>query len=108
MNFDKIIILVKETITAYGYISIEDDETIVIDSNDFDNIAEDIASALCGKENEHGQPKADVEHVRHGLWKKVSEKSPRYVCTECHHLFNNRSYKRCPECGAKMDWEVNQ
>ena len=45
----------------------------------------------------------DAEPARHGRWKKVSEKSPKYVCTECNHLYNNKGYTYCPHCGAKMD-----
>ena len=41
----------------------------------------------------------------HGEWKKVSEKYPRYVCTCCHHLYNNKGYKYCPNCGARMEVE---
>lgn len=37
-----------------------------------------------------------------GEWKKVCDKSPRYICTICAHLYNNREYKYCPFCGAKM------
>ena len=37
-----------------------------------------------------------------GKWKKVSEKYPQYVCTVCAHLHNNKAYKFCPNCGAKM------
>ena len=48
-------------------------------------------------------PSADVVKVRHGKWKKLYDKAPRYVCSSCNHLFNNKEYKYCPECGAKMD-----
>ena len=48
-------------------------------------------------------PTADVVEVRHGEWKQASEKYPRYVCTSCNHLFNNKNYNYCPNCGAKMD-----
>ena len=48
---------------------------------------------------------ADVVEVRHGEWKKLYDKAPRYVCTACNHLFNNKEYKYCPNCGAKMDGE---
>ena len=48
---------------------------------------------------------ADVVEVRHGVWKKLYDKAPRYVCTACNHLFNNKEYKYCPNCGAKMDGE---
>lgn len=37
-----------------------------------------------------------------GEWKKVHDKAPRYVCTSCNHLCNNKEYKYCPHCGAKM------
>lgn len=37
-----------------------------------------------------------------GEWKKFQELYPRYVCTACNHLFNNKEYKYCPNCGAKM------
>ena len=49
--------------------------------------------------------KKDVVEVRHGEWKKLYDKAPRYVCTACNHLYNNREYKFCPNCGAKMDGE---
>ena len=50
-------------------------------------------------------PTADVVEVKHGKWKKVYEIYPRYVCTSCKHLYNNKGYKYCPNCGAKMDGE---
>lgn len=53
-------------------------------------------------------PTAEVVEVRHGEWKKVSEKYPRYVCTCCNHLYNNKEYKYCPYCGAKMDGERSE
>ena len=37
-----------------------------------------------------------------GEWKKLYDKAPRYVCTACNHLYNNKEYKYCPNCGAKM------
>ena len=37
-----------------------------------------------------------------GEWVKKYEKAPRYVCTACNHLFNNKEYKFCPNCGSKM------
>ena len=37
-----------------------------------------------------------------GEWKKVSDRYPKYVCTACNHLGNNRDYRYCPYCGAKM------
>jgi hypothetical protein len=37
-----------------------------------------------------------------GEWKQAYNSFPRYVCTNCNHLFNNKSFKYCPNCGAKM------
>ena len=37
-----------------------------------------------------------------GEWKQVYNSFPRYVCTSCNHLFNNKSFKYCPNCGSKM------
>lgn len=42
---------------------------------------------------------------KQGEWKKVNEKYPRYVCTACNHLYNNKEYKYCPNCGARMKGE---
>ena len=39
---------------------------------------------------------------KEGEWKKLYDKAPRYVCTICNHLFNNKEYKYCPNCGARM------
>jgi rubrerythrin len=50
-------------------------------------------------------PTEDVVEVKHGKWLKVQELSPRYVCTNCRHLFSNMGYKYCPNCGAKMKAE---
>ena len=50
-------------------------------------------------------PPADVQEVRHGYWLKKYNTYPRYLCTCCNYLFNNKGYKYCPECGAKMDGE---
>ena len=37
-----------------------------------------------------------------GEWKLAYNSSPRYVCTHCNHLYNNKSSKYCPYCGARM------
>jgi rubrerythrin len=50
-------------------------------------------------------PTADVVEVRHGEWQKKYDKAPRYVCSSCDHLFNNKGYSFCPNCGAKMNGE---
>lgn len=56
-----------------------------------------------GFENCNNHIPLDVVEVNHGEWIKVSEKYPRYVCTACNHLFNNKNYNYCPCCGARMD-----
>ena len=48
-------------------------------------------------------PAADVTEVVHAEWKKVSDKYPRYACTNCNHLYNNKEYRHCPWCGAIMN-----
>ena len=45
---------------------------------------------------------AGYRKQKEGEWKKANEKYPRYVCTACNHLYNNKGYKYCPNCGAKM------
>ena len=57
----------------------------------------------CG--SKHNCHSADMVEVRHGEWKQVNEKAPRYSCSVCNHLYNNKEYKYCPFCGAKMDGE---
>lgn len=61
-------------------------------------------------ETENGCPcyksKHDFVEVKHGKWKQAYNSFPKYVCTNCNHLFNNKSFKYCPNCGAKMDGEV--
>ena len=51
-------------------------------------------------------PAADVRPERYAEWEQVSEKAPKYVCTGCQHLYNNREYKYCPFCGAKIVYNV--
>ena len=56
-------------------------------------------------------PTADVEEVKHGVWKDIFEEriyalSLKYkhirVCSVCEGQ-SNRYYEYCPYCGAKMD-----
>lgn len=49
-----------------------------------------------------GIPTADVVKVKHGKWIKRYEKAPRYACSVCSHLYNNKEYKHCPFCGSIM------
>ena len=56
------------------------------------------------------EPTADVVEVKHGEWKKVECGT---ICTNCNRVYDNdfeflykqikEYFKRCPECGAKMD-----
>lgn len=56
-------------------------------------------------------PSADVEPVRYGQWVKTTGMAPpefagSYHCSECGwhgRSRKEREYKRCPECGAKMN-----
>lgn len=65
-------------------------------------------------------PAADVEPVRHGRWITDSDGLP--ICSECEEVALQRVFiklpekivdlqmvksKRCPNCGAKMDWRNN-
>ena len=54
------------------------------------------------------QEEIEAEPVRHGQWIEASKKSPKYACTQCRYLYNNKSYKYCPNCGARMDGKENK
>lgn len=43
-----------------------------------------------------------------GKWHKEYNTYPRYICTNCNHLFNNKSFKYCPHCGAYMGGKINE
>lgn len=52
-------------------------------------------------------PAADVAPVKHGEWdKKPFLIGTSYYCSECGDNFGE-PYNYCPNCGAKMDEEVN-
>lgn len=63
-------------------------------------------------------PAAEVAPVRHGRWLETDAAPHRIYCSECYATFiQNREWiawkenmiprKYCPNCGAKMDWEVH-
>lgn len=60
-------------------------------------------------------PAADVRKVRHGMWIKMTGMMPpefhgHYECSECEWRGKHdieREYHYCPNCGAKMDGEVD-
>ena len=45
---------------------------------------------------------AGYRKQKRGEWKQAYNNYPRYVCTACNHLYNNKGYNYCPNCGAKM------
>ena len=67
-----------------------------LEDDDYESLDEYIADELYEK---------GYRKERQGEWKKVNEKYPRYVCTACNHLYNNKEYKYCPNCGARMKGE---
>lgn len=79
----------KKNIDSMAAVLIHNDRCEIVDAV---KIATDLYNAGYRKPNE-------------GFWKQVSDKSPRYKCVICNHLFNNKEYKYCPNCGAKMKVE---
>lgn len=67
-------------------------------------------------EDFHRTPAADVEPVRHGRWVRPHWRNSSYCCdcSECggeamhrEYQWNKKGiYPICPNCGAKMDLEV--
>ena len=57
-------------------------------------------------------PAVDAEPVRHGRWKNGNNRPFTYLrlCSVCgkesYFCGNGCSYNYCPNCGAKMDAEV--
>lgn len=51
-------------------------------------------------------PTIDAEPVRHGRW--IPETYSISKCSACgqHHFAHAESWNYCPNCGAKMDLEV--
>ena len=66
------------------------------------------------------EPKVEVEPIRHGHWVEVEIPHTLpyelnvYKCSECTHLtYDNRftlagRYRYCPNCGTRMDEEVEK
>lgn len=54
----------------------------------------------------------DVSPVRHGRWIEQENYTfgTMYDCSICGNriLDNGHSWYYCPNCGAKMDWEVSE
>lgn len=61
-------------------------------------------------------PAADVEPVRHGHW--IRRDKNNFECSICERIVGaspsvsvdviNNIFKRCPDCGAKMDGKENE
>ena len=59
-------------------------------------------------------PTVDAEAVRHGRWLNKTERiyadlNYRFDCSVCSHIFYAAgidTFNYCPNCGAKMDAEV--
>lgn len=48
-------------------------------------------------------PAADVEPVRHGMWKRYS--TTMMECSLCGKHTARHKFNYCPNCGAKMELE---
>lgn len=54
-------------------------------------------------------PTIDAEPVRHGRWIDMRESHkdvPHIRCSECKSVIYGLESRYCPNCGAKMDLEV--
>jgi hypothetical protein len=56
-------------------------------------------------------PTVDAVEVVHGRWIPIRNKIHGYymglLCSECGHKATNKGGNYCPNCGAKMDGDVN-
>lgn len=56
-------------------------------------------------------PTVDAEPTRHGHWKPYKTEQGRTLgvyCSECKQFLLMNPTPYCPNCGAKMDEEVNE
>ena len=52
-------------------------------------------------------PAVDAEVVRHGRWMKIQRPGSKCWCSECKSAAPfGAEHNYCPNCGAKMDAEV--
>ena len=82
--------------------------------NDIDNELFSTESRKCFEKRQvRKQPTIEAEPVRHGKW-KINREFGDYECSECGvgdvtiPLFKSHGMKYCPNCGAKMDLEVQE
>ena len=65
----------------------------------------DVASAI------NSVPNADVASVRHGRWETNSDRPDSLICSVCKcgfDMWKHDPHNYCPNCGAKMDGELNE
>ena len=56
-------------------------------------------------------PAADVAQVRHGRWGTHSDRPDSLICSVCNcgfDMWKHDPHNYCPNCGAKMDGELNE
>ena len=56
-------------------------------------------------------PAADVAPVRHGRWETNSDRPDSLICSVCNcgfDMWKHDHHNYCPNCGAKMDGELNE
>lgn len=55
-------------------------------------------------------PTVDAEPIKHGHWEHGEDVFGMYCqCSECgNQYYGSYEFKYCPNCGAKMDEEVNE
>ena len=52
-------------------------------------------------------PTVDAVEVVHGRWIDAREYCGDYLCSNCDALYGTNKFNYCPNCGAKMDMEVD-
>lgn len=73
-------------------------ECLYLDEEEYEEAEADDIRVVFARDIE-SIPAADVEEVRHGEWLEDNKWQP---CSECHKR-GKKSWKYCPNCGAKMD-----
>ena len=56
-------------------------------------------------------PTIDVAPVKHGQWGTHSDRPDSLICSVCNYGFDmwkHDPHNYCPNCGAKMDGELNE
>ena len=49
-----------------------------------------------------------VAPVAHGRWIDAREYCGDYMCSNCEALYGTNKFNYCPNCGAKMNSELNE